>query len=405
MFSFSKVTASETRFSKDTGVKRSATGRYESTSTAGETVRAFVPASLPPRPPLALDGEVREALDRALLGLGRLDGVSTALPDTHLLLYTYIRKEAVLSSQIEGTQSTLSDLLLFELKEAPGVPLDDVVEVSNYVRALEHGLRRVRDDFPVSNRLIREVHEILLSRGRGAGKLPGEFRRSQNWLGGTRPGNARFVPPPAHQVGPAMGELERFLHHRGSPPTLLKAGLWHVQFETIHPFLDGNGRVGRLMVTLMLCAEGVLKEPMLYLSLYLKQHRARYYELLDAVRKEGDWEGWMVFFCEGVASVAESAVGTARRLLRLADQDRDRIASLGRAAGSAAAVQGALLRTPVSTIPRLAKRTRLTLPTIAKALDVLGNLEMVSETTGKKRNRVYRYDRYLTILNEGTEPL
>jgi Fic family protein len=386
-------------------VKRTITGHYQNTSTGGETVRAFVPDPLPPKPALVLDGEVRDAMDAALLALGRLDGVSTALPDTHVLLYTYIRKEAVLSSQIEGTQSTLSDLLLFELEEAPGVPLDDVVEVSNYVRALEHGLRRIRGDLPVSNRLIREVHEILLSRGRGAGKLPGEFRRSQNWLGGTRPGNARFVPPPPHQVNEAMGDLEKFVHDRRSPPTLVKAGLWHVQFETIHPFLDGNGRVGRMMVTLMLCAEGVLREPMLYLSLYLKQHRARYYELLDAVRREGDWERWIAFFCEGVASVAESAVGTARRLLDLADKDRERIASQGRAAGSAAAVQSALLRNPVSNIHRLAKRTRLTLPTIAKALDVLGNLDIVSETTGRKRNRVYRYDRYLSILNEGTEPL
>jgi len=311
----------------------------------------------------------------------------------------------VLSSQIEGTQSTLSDLLLFELKEAPGVPLDDVVEVSNYVRALEHGLKRIRGGLPLSNRLIREVHEILLSRGRGAGKSPGEFRRSQNWLGGTRPGNARFVPPPPHRVPDAMGALEKFLHDAKAPPALLKAALWHVQFETIHPFLDGNGRVGRLMVTLLLCAEEVLREPMLYLSLYLKQHRARYYELLDAVRREGDWEAWVAFFCQGVAMVSESAVAAARRLLDVAAADRDRVQRLGRKAGSAAAVHQALLRTPVTNIPRLATRTGLTLPTIAKALDVLLEEHVVRETTGQKRNRVYRYDRYLGILNEGTDPL
>jgi Fic family protein len=360
-----------------------------------------VPAPLPPVPPLAIHGT---ALDAALLALGRLDGVSSVLPDTHLLLYTYVRKEAVLSSQIEGTQSTLTDLLLFELEESPGVPLDDVVEVSNYVRALEHGMKRMRGGFPLSNRLIREVHEILLSRGRGTGKSPGEFRRSQNWIGGTRPGNARFVPPPPHCVPDAMGTLEKFVHDTATPP-LLKAALWHLQFETIHPFLDGNGRVGRLMVTLLLCAEGVLREPMLYLSLFLKQHRTRYYELLDTVRRDGDWEAWVAFFCEGLASVSDSAVGTARRLLHLADTDRERLASLGRKAGSAAAVQTALLRTPLCTIPRLAKRTHLTLPTIAKALDVLQHQKIVSETTGKQRNRVYRYDRYLAILSEGTEPL
>ena len=386
-------------------MNRTRTGTYETTSVDGETVKAFVPAPLPPAPPLTLDDHARGAMDGALLALGRLDGVSSVLPDTHLLLYTYVRKEAVLSSQIEGTQSTLSDLLLFELKETPGVPLDDVVEVSNYVRALEHGLRRLRGGFPLSNRLIREVHEILLSRGRGAGKSPGEFRRSQNWIGGTRPGNARFVPPPPQQVPDAMSALEKFVHDAKAPPTLLKAALWHVQFETIHPFLDGNGRGGRLIVTLLLCAEGVLREPMLYLSLFLKQHRARYYELLDSVRRDGDWEAWVAFFCQGVTSVSDSAVATARRLLELAEKDRDRLARLGRKAGSAAAIQAALLRTPVCTIPRLAKRTGLTLPTIAKALDVLVERKIVSETTGKKRNRVYRYDQYLGILNEGTEPL
>jgi Fic family protein len=386
-------------------MERKPTGRYETTTSPGETVKAFVPAPLPPSPPLALDGAPREALDTALLALGRLDGVSSILPESHLLLYAYVRKEAVLSSQIEGTQSTLSDLLLFEIKEAPGVPLDDVTEVSNYVRALEHGLRRFRGGFPLSNRLVREVHEILLSRGRGAGKSPGEFRRSQNWIGGTRPGNARFVPPPPQLVAETMGALDKFLHDPHAPPALVKAALWHVQFETIHPFLDGNGRVGRLMITLLLCAEGVLREPLLYLSLYFKQHRDRYYELLDTVRRDGDWEAWLTFFAEGVAAVAGSAVATARRLLALAEQDRDRLAGLGRAAGSAAAVQHALLRTPVCTIPRLAKRTGLTLPTVGKALDVLSEHKMVREITGKKRDRVFSYDRYLGILSEGTEPL
>ncbi len=282
-------------------MRRDAPGVYENTAMAGESVRAFVPNPLPPKPALQLEDRTREILDAALLALGRLDGVSSQLPDTHLFLHSYVRKEAVLSSQIEGTQSTLSDLLLYEIDEAPGVPMNDVVEVSNYVRAMEHGLKRVRGDLPLSNRLIREVHGILLSRGRGHGKSPGEFRRSQNWIGGTRPGTTRFVPPPPRRVGEAMGDLERFLHDQPTrTPALLKAALAHVQFETIHPFLDGNGRVGRLLVTLLLCTEGVLHEPMLYLSLYLKQHRGRYYELLDEVRRYGEWEAWVEFFAEGV---------------------------------------------------------------------------------------------------------
>jgi Fic family protein len=386
-------------------MRRKATGTYESTSAAGETVRAFVPKALPPSPGLQLDG-VRDELDHALVALGRLDGVSSQLPDTRLFLYTHVRKEAVLSSQIEGTQSTLADLLLFELKEAPGVPLEDVVEVSNYVRAMEHGLKRMREGLPVSNRVIREIHGILLSRGRGQGKSPGEFRRSQNWIGGTRPGNARFVPPPPQQVEEAMGKLERFLHDQPArTPPLLKAGLAHVQFETIHPFLDGNGRVGRLLVTLLLCAEGILREPMLYLSLYLKQHRARYYELLDAVRRHGEWEEWVEFFATGVAVTAESAVTAARRLQETADADRERIEALGRRAASAPAVHRALQRTPITTIPSLAKKTRLTLPTIAKALAVLVELGIAREITGKQRHRIYSYDRYMNLLNEGMEPL
>lgn len=264
-------------------------------------MRAFVPQPLPPTPPIDIGPALRDQLDAALLALGRLDSVTTLLPDTRLLRYTYVRKEAVLSSQIEGTQSSLSDLLLYEVADAPGAPLDDVVEVSNYVAALEHGLGRVREGFPLSGRLMREIHGVLLQRGRGAEKAPGEFRRSQNWIGGTRPGTAAFVPPPPEQVGECVGRLERWLHDEPErTPTLLKAAMSHVQFETIHPFLDGNGRVGRLLVTLLLCVEGVLSEPLLYLSLYLKQHRAEYYALLDRVRVEEAWEAWLGFFADGV---------------------------------------------------------------------------------------------------------
>jgi Fic family protein len=387
-------------------VRREKTGNYESATVGGETVRAFLPDPLPPRPPLVLEGRLREVLDSALVGLGRLDGVSSLLPDKHLFLYTYIRKEAVLSSQIEGTQSTLSDLLLFELEEAPGVPTADVVEVSNYVAALEHGLRRLREGFPLSNRLIREIHEILLSRGRGASKSPGQFRRSQNWIGGSRPGNARYVPPAPQRVEEAMAALEHFLHGEPSrTPALLKAAMAHVQFETIHPFLDGNGRVGRLLITLLLCAEGVLREPLLYLSLHFKRNRAKYYELLDAVRREGEWEKWLEFFADGVTETAQGAVTTAHRLLDVADADRDRIGRLGRRAGSAALVHRTLQHIPICTIARMAEKAKLTLPTVAKALDVLVETGIVKEVTGKKRNRIYRYDGYMQILGEGTDPL
>jgi Fic family protein len=387
-------------------MKRGTTGRYEVTSVAGERVRAFVPRPLPPVPPLESGGARQIVLEQALLALGRLDSISTLLPDPHLFLYTYVRKEAVLSSQIEGTQSSLSDLLLFELKEAPGVPMDDVVEVSNYVAALDHGLRRLKGDFPLSNRLIREIHAKLLSRGRGSGKQPGEFRRSQNWIGGSRPGTAHFVPPPPNAVAECMGDLERFLHDGETPlPVLVKAGLTHVQFETIHPFLDGNGRVGRLLITLLLCDAGVLKEPLLYLSLYFKQNRSEYYHLLDRVRTEGDWEGWIDFFLEGVRSTADTAVATARRLVTLFDQDRERIRGGGRTAGSALRVHDVLRERPVTSLRDVSRRSKLSFPAASAGMGLLAKLGIARELTGKKRDRVFAYDRYLAILNEGTEPL
>ncbi len=387
-------------------MERGVTGRYEATAMAGEQVQAFVPAPLPPDPPLRLDGSLQEILEAALLALGRLDGVAALLPDTSVFLYTYVRKEAVLSSQIEGTQSSLSDLLLFEIDEAPGVPLDDVIEVSNYVAALDHGLARLRGGFPLSNRLIREVHSVLLSRGRGSTKDPGEFRRSHNWLGGTRPGNAVFVPPPHTRVPDCMAALERFLHEdRSGLPVLVRAGLAHVQFETIHPFLDGNGRVGRLLVTLLLCHAAVLREPLLYLSLYLKQHRAEYYRLLDAVRSHGDWESWLAFFLEGVRETAEGAVATARRLEATFAAHRARIVERGRRAGSALRVHEALKARPLGSIQDVSKRTGLSFPTAAAAMDLLMGLGVASELTGKRRGRVFAYAEYLAILSEGTVPL
>jgi len=369
----------------------------------GEVVRAFVPTPLPPAPPLSIDANLRREIDQALLALGRLDGVSGLLPDTSLFLYMYVRKEAVLSSQIEGTQSSLSDLLLFELDEAPGVPFDDVRDVSCYVRALEHGVRRVREGFPISGRLFREIHAELLREGRGSEKRPGEYRATQNWIGGARPGAAVFVPPPADQVPACMAELERFLHDQpGRVPTLEKAALAHVQFETIHPFLDGNGRLGRLLTTLLLVADGVLREPLLYLSLYLKAHRATYYELLQRVRTDGDWESWVEFFVRGVRETAIQAVATAQELARLFAGDRDRIRALGRIAGSVLRVHHALQQRPVQTIRSAADVTGLSVPTVTAAMRSLERIGIVREMTGKRRNRVFGYDRYVGILSEGT---
>ena len=386
-------------------MNRGPTGRYEVTTTAGEAVRAFVPHPLPPLPPLDLSGVRQQRLEQALLACGRLDGVSALLPDPGLFLYAYVRREAVLSSQIEGTQSSLSDLLLFELDEAPGVPFDDVVEVSNYVAALEHGLARLRDGLPLSSRLLREVHGKLLSRGRGADKLPGEFRLSQNWIGGTRPGNAHFVPPPAGLVPDCMGNLERFIHGEEPLPALVKAALAHVQFETIHPFLDGNGRVGRLMIALLLHEANVLRQPLLYLSLYFKQHRDEYYRLLDAVRQNGDWEEWLEFFLEGVQLTASGAVATADRLLALFRADEQRVAALGREGNSALRILVALRNRPIATIQDLGDRAKVTFPTAAKAVEILVRTGIASELTGRQRNRVFAYDRLMEILNEGAEPL
>ena len=386
-------------------MQRGVTGRYEVTSVGGEKVRAFVPAPLPPFPPLVLDGPLQQSLESAVLALGRLDGVSALLPDKALFLYTYVRKEAVLSSQIEGTQSSLSDLLLFELDEAPGVPLDDVIEVSNYVAALEHGLARLREGFPLSTRLIREIHGVLLSRGRGGHKDPGEFRRSQNWIGGTRPANAAFVPPPHTTVMDCMSALERFLHAEDSSlPVLVRAALAHVQFETIHPFLDGNGRVGRLLITFLLCHEGLLREPLLYLSLYLKQNRSTYYDLLDRVRRTGDWEAWLTFFLDGVGQTAENAVSTAQGLAEMFQADRAKIEPSGRRAGSALRVHEALKARPILSVTDVCRATGLSFPAASSAMVLLAELGMVRELTGRRRNRLFVYDGYLGVLNEGTEP-
>ena len=379
-------------------------GHYVTAATVGERFKAFVPDPLPAQSALKLNARHFELMEKANWALGRLDGVAALLPDTSLFLYFYVRKEALLSSQIEGTQSSFSDLLLYESAEAPGVPLEDVVEVSNYVAAMDHGLKRLNEGFPISLRLIREIHEVLLSKGRGSTKSPGEFRTSQNWIGGTRPGNARYVPPPPDQVMACMGELEKYLHMEHTP-VLIRAALAHVQFETVHPFLDGNGRLGRLLITLLLCAHGALSQPMLYLSLYFKTHRDEYYDHLQKVRLKGTWEDWLMFFLEGVLETSQQAVVTAQTILRVFEHDRRRIEQLGRPAGSALRLHQYLQRKPLSTIQKAADDTAMTRPTVATSLKHLTELEIVRELTGKERHRLFVYDEYLKILNEGTEPL
>lgn len=380
---------------------RSRAGRFVTQQPGRDGFAAFVPAPLPPQPSVEATPEIQLLLERANRSLGRLDGLAVLLPDPTLFLYMYVRKEAVLSSQIEGTQSTLSDLLLFEHDAVPGAPMDDVRDVSNYIAAMDHGLTRLRSGFPVSLRLLREIHGILLRGARGNDRTPGEFRRSQNWIGGSRPGNALFVPPPPHEVMPALDNLEKFLHAADAMPLLFKAGLAHAQFETIHPFLDGNGRLGRLLITFMLCAEGALAQPLLYLSLYLKERRDEYYASLQRIRTDGDWEQWLLFFLTGVDMVAVQATETARRLIALFDEDRARIQKTGRSAASTLTVHDHFRRHLLGSAPGVEKAIDLTLPTVLSAIGRLQDLGILREVTGQPRNRQFVYQQYLDILNAG----
>jgi Fic family protein len=382
------------------------TGHSVSVGSGHEAYQAFIPDPLPPSPALKLTAADHSLLERANRALGKLDGMTSLLPDTSLFIYAYVRKEALVSSQIEGTQSSFSDLLLYESSQAPGVPLEDVREVSDYIAALDHGLERLRGGFPLSLRLLREIHRVLLRSGRGKNKTPGEFRRSQVWIGGSRPGNARFVPPPTGDVAICMGALEKFLH--GEPvqtPTLLKAALAHVQFETIHPFLDGNGRLGRLLITFLLCAEGALSEPILYLSLHFKSRRQEYYDHLQRVRSHGDWEGWIRFFLHGVIDTCEQATSTTQRILALFEKNRGELQGFGRGAASAYRVHQYLQKRPISSIREIEKKLKLTYPTVASALDRMKQRRIVKELTGFKRNRIFVYAPYVDLLSEGTEPI
>lgn len=366
--------------------------------------RAFVPAALPPDPPVAMDAELTRLLSEADRSLGRLDGIGSVLPNPNLFVAMYVRQEAVLSSQIEGTQSTLEDVLQFEI-DAKGNDLPkDVAEVVNYVRAMNYGLRRL-DELPLSLRLIREIHSELLEGVRGAHRAPGEFRRSQNWIGpaGATVETATFVPPSVPEMHQALDEFEKFLHD-DSLPVLIQTGLAHAQFETIHPFLDGNGRVGRLLITLLLCQRKVLHQPLLYLSHYLKGHRAEYYDRLTAIRNDGNWEGWLKFFLRGVAEVSGEANKTARRIFALRDEHREAInKDIGSSAASGLRLLDYLYEQPMINVRMVERHLQSSFVTASKLVDQLVKLEILRETTGGQRNRRYAYSPYLALFESSAK--
>lgn len=384
-------------------MERGLTGQYVSSVAGGVNCKAFVPAPLPPTPELQLSGKLHSRISQAMLALGRLDAISTLLPDAQLFLYSYVRKEAVMSSQIEGTQSSLSDLMLYEMEGMPGVPMDDVQEVSCYVNALSLGVQRIREGHPITFRLISELHQALMTSGRGINKAPGEFRKNSVWIGGHRADEATFVPPPAIELANCWADLERFINDvpQETDP-LIKAALAHVQFETIHPFLDGNGRLGRLLIPLILVSGGVLSQPLLYLSVFFKKHRQTYYDRLQQVRISGDWESWLLFFVDAVATTANQAVGTAQALNQLRQTHRQQLEPLGRLATSAQQVLDVLFEQPIANINTLVKGSKLTPATVGKVMDRLSqpDIALVKELTGQKRNRVFAYSAYIDILNQ-----
>jgi Fic family protein len=377
-------------------------GIYQTVNVRGESYKAYVPRKLPPDPPIDLI-KLYPYLEKATNALAELNSIHKTIPNPALFIYMYVRKEALFSSQIEGTQSSFSDLMLFEHHQKPEVSVDDVEEVSNYVKAIQYGLLRLKEGFPLSLRLIREIHGILLSGGRGSAQLPGEFRRSQNWIGGTRPGNALYVPPPEDKMIECLNDFELFLHDT-SQPVLFSAALAHVQFETIHPFLDGNGRLGRLLITLILCEKGVLDEPILYLSLYLKENRQKYYELLQEVRTQGTWETWIEFFLIGVEMSAKQAVLMADSINSLFEKDLKIINSLGRIRFSCERVLEYMKKLPQVNVPLIARELNMTAPTARSALNQMTSQGILEEVSGNKRDKIYLYRTYLNILESGAEP-
>ncbi len=380
-------------------------GRYEKSTVAGEAVNALIPDPLPP--PLKLAAALQEKVRLAEQKLSRLDLAGEIVPSLEWFIYAFVRKEAVLSSQIEGTQASLVDLLAYEAgaPTAKDESTDDVEEVSNYLAALAYARQQLRSKkgLPLSTRLLNEAHRRLMKGVRGSTKQPGELRRSQNWIGGTRPGNAIFVPPPPQELGSLLSDLEKYVHRDEDLPPLVRAALVHVQFETIHPYLDGNGRIGRLLITLLLEHWKLLAEPLLYLSLFFKRHRSEYYRLLNAVRLEGAWESWVSFFLEGVSTIADEAAESARDLFVLVNKDRARVLSAQSASIMAARLLDQLPRHPMVTIPAVVKLLETTKPTAAKAVGVLENLGILQETTGRRRDRTFSYAAYLDRLRAETE--
>lgn len=382
---------------------RGLTGHYVPSVAGGVNCKAFIPAPLPPNPELNISGKLQTRINQAMLALGRLDAISILLPDAHLFLYSYVRKEAVMSSQIEGTQSSLSDLMIYEMDGMPGVPMDDVQEVSCYVKALSLGMQRIGEGHPIAFRLLMELHQSLMTSGRGINKQPGEFRNNQVWIGGYRADEAMFVPAPANELANCWADLERFINDvpEATDP-LIKAALAHVQFETIHPFLDGNGRLGRLLIPLIFLSSGVLSQPLLYLSVFFKKHRQIYYDQLQQVRLTGNWESWLLFFVDAVADTASQAVSTAQQLSEMRQQHREQLIALGRIAPSAQQVLDVLFEHPIANINTLVQGSKLTPATVGKVMDRMTQADcaLVRELTGQKRNRVFAYTAYIDILNQ-----
>lgn len=387
--------------------KNNRLGQYVTQTIASEPFKAYVPLKLSQYTDLNIElDKISVLLERASLSISKLNNIADNIPNKALFLYMYVRKEALVSSQIEGTQSSLSDLMLFEHQhtESLSVTKDDVEEVSNYVKGLSYGLKKLKSGFPLCLRLIKEVHGILLKGTRGKHKQPGEFRRSQNWIGGTRPGNARFVPPPPELLPDLLGDLENFINNINiNIPVLVKAGLVHVQFETIHPFLDGNGRLGRLLIILLLCENKVLHEPILYLSLYFKQHRDYYYDLLQRVRTEGVWEEWLTFFLEGVEYTSIQAINTAEKLNKIFEQDVNKINKLGRAKLSCLKVFEYLQTMPQVSVVDLTNDLDLTPPTIRASLANLERLKIIKDISTRERNKVYKYTKYFDLIQDGID--
>lgn len=390
---------------KEPAVPRT-TGTHESSSVAGEAVRAFIPHALPPtKPALKMTGDLAPQLQTAESRLAALDAAGRMVPSLDWFVYSFVRKEAVISSQIEGTQASLDDLLAAEAYAPIDAPPEHLEEICNHLEALKYarGQLERKGGLPLSVRLLNGTHKRLMTGSRGHHKQPGRIRTSQNWIGGTRPSNARFVPPPPHRVANLLGDLESYLNSRNGLPPLVRAGLIHAQFETIHPYLDGNGRVGRLLITLCLEDWGLLTEPLLYLSLYFKRHRDEYYARLDSIRTDGDWEGWISYFLEGVAMIAGESTDLIRSLFGITTRDRSRYLDSDGATVVGARLFERLPRNPLITTKWVVRACETTPPTATKAIDSLCAAGILEETSGRSRNRVYAYREYLSLLKEGAE--